>query len=422
MTPRSIVVLLAALLLFSGLVPRASAQDAGLRFVVTDASGTANPDQPIHLAGNFNNWNPGDPAHRLIPTDDGRWQIQMPWPTNVQDLSFKFALGDWDRVEVDVAGEDITNRMLRIPAASKRSATEPAVFEFTVAGFSPETEPIPERILYKLSDDRELDITGDVERLETAGGGGPASDFERTALVWLPPGYTDPANASRRYPVLYLLDGQNVFEKLPWLAGEWGADETAQRLIEAGEVEPFIMVAIPHAGRARMSEYQALPVYPNSEAAGPQFLRWLISNVMPDVNERYRTMTGREHTAIGGASLGGTMSLFAGAQHPDVFGLVLIESPPLIAGALQWDSYLRTIERWPERVYVGVGGKETGNHPSDARRNQQYVQGVRSLRGRLQSAGLRSDRLLVVIDEDAFHNEAAWAERFPDAIRFLFGK
>lgn len=409
------------------ITPLALAQDMiepesleqGFVIVLNDRSGTATALEPVHVAGNFNGWNPSDPGTLMTLGEDGLWRLKLDQPTNVDRLSFKFALGDWDRVEVDENGGDVANRALPMIDAARAADGALPEIPFSAAGFSPESAPEP--FVYKLDPDRELDVTGDVRLLETRGGGGPAADAERTAMVWLPPGYDDPANADKRYPVLYLLDGQNVFEKLPWLAAEWEADETAQRLIEQGEAEPFIMVAIPHAGRGRMSEYQAVPVFPNVPAAGPEFLRWLISEVKPDVDSAYRTRTDPANTAIGGASLGGTMSLFAGVQHPDVFGKVLVESPPMVAGGSVWEAYLSTVERWPGKVYLGIGGQETGTHESDQRRNQRYLQTVRNLSARLIREGLGEDRLLMVIEPDAVHNEAAWARRLPDAIRFLFG-
>ena len=160
-----------------------------------------------------------------------------------------------------------------------------------------------------------IDAVGTVVRLELIGGAGRAAGMVRNAQVWLPPGYDDAANAARRYPVLYMLDGQNLFQTPPGGFGEWQADETALRLIEQGTIEPLIIVGIPHAGLFRADEYLPFPWIPGAEPSGGALEAWLLGHVMPRVERAFRVDTGPDRTGIGGSSLGGVMSLFI-ATHP----------------------------------------------------------------------------------------------------------
>jgi predicted alpha/beta superfamily hydrolase len=245
----------------------------------------------------------------------------------------------------------------------------------------------------------------------------------RDAIVWLPPGYFAPENASRRYPVLYLMDGQNVFEKLPNIPAEWNADETATELIKAGSVEPMIIVGVPNGASARMNEYLPLDVLRDVPPAGDQFADWLVGVVVPRVDRAFRTDAARN--TIGGSSLGAIISLHAAARHPEVFKAVLAESPSLTAGAMdeRWKSWTGGFKAWPSRLYLGVGGKEH-NNPAQADADLALVNAVTQLRDQAIDAERAAQRdpggVKLAIDPDATHTESAWAKRFPDALKFLF--
>jgi predicted alpha/beta superfamily hydrolase len=245
----------------------------------------------------------------------------------------------------------------------------------------------------------------------------------RRLRVLLPPGYNSKENKSRRYPVLYLNDGQNLFDVCTstFIRKEWRVDETLARLIEAEDVGPLIVVGIDSAeGTERAAEY--LP-YPDAQLGthlhsvqGRKYARFLMRDVMPFINHQYRTLTGPENTALGGSSYGAAAALYAVMTHPGVFGRVLLESPPLYLANLQLLRDSKTVKSWPQRVYVGIGTNEAGNEQG----NREAVRNVEVFAGILQGAGLGDDRLLVVVEKDADHSEDAWARRFPRAVRFLF--
>lgn len=393
----------------------------GFVLVVEDVSRTATPDQPIYFASSINGWNPADPDYVLSPRSDTRWQIVIDKIPANTTIAFKVTMGGWDREELDESGSSIENRSLPKIDRSKLAPGERPVIEIKVPQFripAPLSDVVRQSGPY-----RKLEVTGDVRRLAVQGGGGTGAieALTRDLLVWLPPGYHAPENAGRAFPVLYLMDGQNVFEALPGLPGEWGVDETATELIEAGAIRPLIIVGVPHAGENRLTEYLPFGSIQGNEAAGPEFVAWMQREVMPRVERAFRVASGPENTGIGGASLGGAISLYAATQHPDVFGRVIVESLPLLPdNGNAARAYLDSVSAWPGKVFVGMGGREVSNNERDAERNAMYRAWAEELDARLAAAGLGADARRLRIDADANHNELAWAARFPEAVTFLF--
>ncbi len=243
----------------------------------------------------------------------------------------------------------------------------------------------------------------------------------RFLRVWLPPGYDDAGNAGRQYPVFYLNDGQNLFEAATSFTGvEWQVDETAERLIGEGAVPPMIIVGMDNAGKDRIREYMPHrsmnPVM--LRVQGRHYPDFLMKEVMPFVERNYRVATGAENTGLGGSSLGALIALYTVMVRPGVIGRLLVESPSLWASHRQVIKESRSVRIWPERIYLGVGTAEAGS----AERSRTVVDDVRELTAILRRAVLSEKRLRLVIKDGAGHNEAAWADRFPEALRFLFGE
>lgn len=242
----------------------------------------------------------------------------------------------------------------------------------------------------------------------------------RFLRAWLPPAYDDPENATRRYPVLYLNDGQNLFESVSSFNGvEWQVDETADRLIREGTVPPLIIVGIDNASKDRIREYMPHrslnPVI--MRAQGNRYPDFLSKEVMPFVARHYRVASGPENTGLGGSSLGALIALYTAAVRPGLIGRLLLESPSLWASNRQMIRQSRGIKRWPERIFLGTGTAEAGRPDRD----QSMVDDVRELAAIFRRAGLDDHHLKLFIDEGATHHESAWARRFPDALSFLFG-
>ncbi len=246
---------------------------------------------------------------------------------------------------------------------------------------------------------------------------------KRSIRVLLPPDYDVPDNRSRRYPVLYLLDGQNLFDAcLSELSHrEWRVDETVYELIAAKVLPPLIVVGIDHAGSDRPREYLPYkdfvgnPAMP--EPAGKRFPDFLTDEVLPLVDGQYRTLPGHSNTGIGGSSYGGAAALYAILAKPNVFGYALIESPTLWVGMGQLVRDTSPLIAAPVKVFVGFGGHEA----DDPKINDKMTSLIRLVETNFRSAGYNESNFKVVVDPDAAHNEDAWAKRLPGALEFLFG-
>ncbi|MBZ5622069.1 MAG: hypothetical protein LAQ69_25575 [Acidobacteriia bacterium] len=142
----------------------------------------------------------------------------------------------------------------------------------------------------------------------------------RDLIVYLPPGYRE---GNRRYPVLYMHDGQNLFDPATAFAGnEWHVDEVAEQLIAAGKIEPLIIVGIYNTGKERIKEYTS-----GMGGKPPLYARMVVEEVKPFIDSHYRTLQGPDQTGLGGSSLGGLVSLAMGLKYPQVFGKLAIVSP-----------------------------------------------------------------------------------------------
>ncbi len=243
--------------------------------------------------------------------------------------------------------------------------------------------------------------------------------FRNTRLirVWLPPEYD--AAGTVRYPVLYLNDGQNLFDPATAFAGvHWRVGERAGQLIAEGKIPPIIIIGIDNTGRNRVREY--IP-YRSLELRlfspqGKRYPEFLLREVMPLIEKHYSVAKGPEHTGLGGSSLGGLITLYTQLAAPGVFGRLLIESPSLWVGNRKILEECRNFRDWPYRIYLGIGTREVGN----ATKDEKAVNDVRELESILRGAKLGPERLKVLIDEAAAHNEAAWGARFPEALEFLY--
>jgi len=238
----------------------------------------------------------------------------------------------------------------------------------------------------------------------------------RLVRVWLPPDYD--GWGATRYPVLYLNDGQNLFDPATAFAGvHWQVGETATRLIAEQKIRPLIIVGIDNT-KNRAQEY--IP-YKSKDprvlnAKGKCYPDFLQREVMPLIEERYPVLKGAENTGLGGSSLGGLITLYTQLAAPGVFGRLLIESPSLFVANRKILDESRRFRSWPARTYLGMGTREVGH----AEKDERIVGDVRELEAILREAGLDDQRLKVRIEEAASHTESAWAARFPEALEFLY--
>ena len=246
----------------------------------------------------------------------------------------------------------------------------------------------------------------------------------RMLRVWLPGNYWSPSNRARKYPVLYMQDGQNLFDKATALNEEWQMDETIDHLAGSFRIGPMVVVGIDNAGDKRSSEYLPYPdpLNPQPEAKtdlkGKEYAEFVVTEVLPFIQKKYHVAISGEGRAIGGSSYGATIALYTALKHPGVFGRVLLESPVLEVGEGQLLKDAQTAKALPQKMYIGVG-TEDGWTPQVSDR---LIKDVRELDKTLQARGMGPTRLKVVIEQGGTHEEAAWSKRLPEAMLFLYGR
>lgn len=246
----------------------------------------------------------------------------------------------------------------------------------------------------------------------------------RNLRVWLPANYFAPVNRNKHYPVLYMQDGQNLFDEATAFNHEWRFDESVQFLTGSMRIGPMIVVGIDSTPR-RANEYLPYPDPDNKELGkfetqdvhGKQYGDFVINEVMPLIQKKYRVLTGRHNTGLGGSMYGGAVALYTVLTYPGVFGKALIESPSLLIGNEQLLENAGNARQFPEKIYVAIGTAEEPDENASAK----DVKEVTELEKIFRAKGLGPTRLKVVVEEGAHHDETAWSKRLPDALLFLYG-
>ncbi len=378
--------------------PAAVPAGRGLTIRLTSIPASTPAGAVIYVAGSFNNWNPAAEGYRL--TAQGA-QYAITLSDSVRGpVEFKFTLGSWERVEVSASGGDVPNRTFTVPPAGVGTYTG------TVVAWR--TGPAPQR---------PHSATASVSILDTAF---QMPQLGRTRRVWLylPPDY---ATSGGTYPVLYLHDGQNVFDAATSFAGEWGVDETLDSLHAAGD-SGVIVVAVDNGGTHRMDEYQP---WPSTDARfgggeGARYVDFIVHTLKPFIDAHYRTRPDRVNTGIGGSSLGGIISFYAALQYPDVFGRVLVFSAPFFFEP-QLFAMARAYRRRasPTRFYF-----DTGLNEGTTELELPYRAMAHSLQAMVDSLAAEgvdtAADVRALLPADGAHAEWFWRREFPAAYRWLF--
>jgi predicted alpha/beta superfamily hydrolase len=231
-------------------------------------------------------------------------------------------------------------------------------------------------------------------------------------IVYLPPMYD--AQSGRRFPVLYMQDGQNLFDpETSFITGNyWRLGETADALIEAGAIEPMIIVGIYNAGVKRIDEYTPVEDKRLGGGQADAYGRMLVQELKPHIDTQYRTLPGAGNCGIGGSSLGGLVTLYLGLRYPSVFSRLAVMSPSVWWRNRTILETVAAITQKPElRIWLDIGTRESTRAVPDAR----------ALRDGLIRKGWRLGDDLAYFEADGgAHTESAWAERVAPMLRFLF--
>ncbi len=339
------------------------------------------PADSIFAAGNFNNWNPANPAFRF----DQKQNIPLLKLQNVPPgtYEFKFTRGGWDKVECTADGKDIGNRQIQL--------TSDTVLEFSVNGWKDDfvTEP------------KKHTASSNVELLDTALLMAESGRYKRL-WVYLPPGYTA---GSRRYPVMYMHDGQNVFDDFYSGYGEWQVDETLDSLTKAGR-QGCIVVGIESSDK-RMTEYNPYELATFGKGEGDMYVDFICKTVKPFIDKKYRTLSAKENTIIAGSSLGGLISYYAMLKYPGTFGKAGIFSPAFWLAPSIYNATDSMGGRLTGKLFFYIGEKEGKQH-------------VNNMINIMEKIGKNSSVMIYsIINPEGEHNEANWRKWFAEFYTFI---
>ena len=351
----------------------------------------------VFVAGSFNGWNPHSKAFAMTKNPDGSQELTL--PASLSQVEFKFTRGSWATGETAAQSQPQPNRRADLSGAP--------TLTLQVAGWQDQGSKQPAA--------KKSTASSQVHVL--------ARDFAmpqlgrtRRVLVYLPADYA--RQPARRYPVLYLHDGQNVFDEATSFSGEWGIDETLDRLRAAGQdATGTIVVAVDNGQQFRFDEYipwrsAALKDQPHPGGQGAQYVDFLARTLKPYVDAHYRTRPEAAHTGIAGSSLGGLISVYAALRYPKVFGEVGAFSPAF------WvcnDSLRAFARQHPAartaRFYLVCGPKES----------ETVLPLMAEWRDELRAEGVPVTNISFHAPVDGEHKEWFWRREFPAAYRFLFG-
>ncbi|WP_257457656.1 alpha/beta hydrolase-fold protein [Archangium lipolyticum] len=359
------------------------------------------PDAEIWLSGNqpeLGNWNGA--GVKLYKAVNNSYATSLSFPAG-KSLAFKATRGSWETVEKSAEGQEVGDHLFKTGGGFERVSI--TVGSWADFGSVPPPQVLTGIIKYHRS------VTPKDTTLKP-----------RDIIVWLPPGYEDQNNTTR-YPVLYMHDGQNLMDATTAAYKvEWGVDETAQKLVMEGKVEPLIIVGIYNAGNDRIAEYTHVPSppkYPNGGKADA-YGGFLVEELKPFIDKTYRTLPEGRHTGLAGSSLGGLVSLYLGMKYPDTFSRLGVVSPSV------WWANKDIIARVKElrghlslRIWEDIGTAEGDSTQAET----ETVEDAAELRDALVAQGwvLDSDLKYTVV-EGGTHNEAAWAARFGDILQYLY--
>ena len=342
--------------------------------------------RPVFLTGTFNAWLTRDNRFRMSKIRDGHYQYVFDnIPRTEEPFEYKYVKGGWEAEELGHDGHPPVNRRMEVPRG-KVSDVVPHWKRHSGA-YDPQFYP---------------DIQIVAKRFNV-----PQLRRRRRISVLLPWNY---GQSERHYPVLYLQDGQNLFEdSAPF--GTWGVDKRLAALAQQGKGD-FIVVAIDHGGKERIKEFLPYNSPRWGEGLGRDYARFLAETLKPYIDKNYRTLPERQHTGIGGSSMGGLISIYAGLMFPQVYSRFMIFSPSLWASPKIYSEPMHFAAfDSPTRLYL-YGGTREGSG---------MVENLKNFKSAVERSGHGRALVKLSTDPQGKHTEGRWGEEFPKAADWLFG-
>ena len=341
----------------------------------------------IHIAGSFNNWNENDATKILAPIGGGQYSITL--TPNVGTVEFKFTRGTWAAVEGGAGGGFQANHQVQYTGQAK-TVELPILSWEDLGGSNPGGGTAAPNVSI-LSDNFYL----------------PQLNRERRIWLYLPPDYQ---TSTKKYPVLYLQDGQNLFDDNTSFSGEWKVDESLNALFDQGDYG-CIVVGIDNGGAYRLDEYSPWvnPQYGGGQ--GDEYLDFIVNTLKPHMDANYRTLPDRLHTGVGGSSMGALFAEYALIERQDVFSKAAVFSPAFwFADAASANHVSSTGKQADLRTYFLAGGSEPAYVESDMANVADAMLGV----------GFAPEDIYFEVPADGQHSEWFWAREFPAAYVWLF--
>ena len=325
----------------------------------------------VFIAGSFNGWNPHDKKMQLHLEGD-HYGITIELPRGV--IEYKMTRGGWEQVETSKNGESISNRKTDVES----DTTIHVEINQWADHFKQEQK--------KSTASKNVHILDSNFYI-------PQLDRHRRIWIYLPESYI---SSKKRYPVLYMHDGQNVFDAATSFSGEWGVDET----LDSINAKECIVVAIDNGGDKRLNEYCPYDMPKYGKGEGDQYLAFIVRTLKPYIDQHFRTKKSRENTFIAGSSMGGLISFYAMLKYPNVFGGAGVFSPAFWIAPDLMKYVEKRASKVKGKIYFYVGNQESQNMVSD-------------MLAIFQKMHLLSPaKMETVIRSEGTHSEKFWREEF----------
>jgi predicted alpha/beta superfamily hydrolase len=359
-----------------------AASQAAVKIVLRNVPAYTKSDADIYAAGSFNGWNPQDAQYKFQQDDKGNFVLNL--QLNPGSYEYKITRGGWDKVECKAQGIGVANRILKVEG--------PAAVEINVEEWQDHFPPLK----------RASTSSKNVRIMDTAFWM-PQLKRKRRVWIYLPEDY---ATSRKRYPVLYMHDGQNVFDDATSYSGEWGVDE----FLDSTRMKKCIVVGIDNGGDKRLNEYCPYDFSLTGIAAnnktnkgeGGLYADFLVKTLKPFIDKRYRTAKDKKNTFVAGSSMGGLISLYAVLKYPTVFGGAAVFSPAFwVSGSKIYQDIRKKGKSVRSKVYFFGGKLEGGSMIPDM---LKAFQGM---------AAVSKSTMTTVIRDEGLHNEATWRKEFP---------
>ncbi len=341
----------------------------------------------IFMANSLNNWNPNDPNFELKKDNSGNYTIQL--PKNEGTIEYKFTQGNWETAEGDENGNRLDNRKIIF-------TNEPQIIENKILSWeyiTPKTNTASVNVKF-LSENFSI----------------PQLNTTRRIWIYLPPNY---ATSTKKYPVIYMQDAQNLFNDATSFSGEWKIDETLNQLFAEGNPDA-IVVGIENGGAERLNEYSPWKNDKYGGGKGDAYTEFLAKTLKPFIDKNYRTLPQAKNTALIGSSMGGLISFYAGLKYPEKFGKLGIFSPSFWFDFKDLNFFVNKNSKKLKhtKFYFLAGKKESENMVSD----------IEKVIPVLIKKGVPKENIKTKFDEDGTHSESYWSREFGAAYLWLFKK